>query len=86
MALINSPPLSAVDSVNAEGNPADVNSEWRAFFSSVYTICFAVQQSGTTANRPTKLLFTGRPYFDTTLAKPIWYKTAGWVDATGAAV
>jgi hypothetical protein len=45
-------------------------------------------ESGTTADRPTKLLFDGRTYFDTTLTKPIWYDETGaqWVDATGAAV
>ncbi len=47
--------------------------------------------SGTTANRPTKLLWPGRMYYDTTLAangKPIWVNkgATGWVDATGAAV
>lgn len=41
--------------------------------------------SGTTANRPTASLWTGRVYFDTTLGKPIWYDGAQWVDATGAA-
>lgn len=46
------------------------------------------RDSGTTANRPTGLGGgnTGQFYFDTTLGKPIWWKTAGWVDATGASV
>ena len=39
--------------------------------------------SGTTANRPTKGLYVGRTYFDTTLGQPIWYDGSGWVDATG---
>jgi hypothetical protein len=91
MAIINQPPTSAVDdgtAIDANGDPAiaSVNSEWRNFFGSVYNVCLASTMSGTTANRPTKLLWTGRNYFDTTLGKPIWYKTAGWVDATGAAV
>lgn len=45
----------------------------------------ALRQSGTTAKRPTTMLYPGRPYYDTTLAKPIWYKGPGWIDATGAA-
>lgn len=81
MAIINQPPTTAVDS-----NGDVVASEWRLFFVAVFNVCLAVTSSGTTAQRPTKLLWTGRPYFDTTLGKPIWYKTAGWVDATGAAV
>ena len=42
--------------------------------------------SGVTASRPTKLLFVGRRYFDTTLGKPVWYDGTNWVDATGASV
>ncbi len=53
----------------------------------------ALVASGTTAQRPTKFLWTGRPYYDTDLAagagKPIWYNAASatdWRDATGADV
>ena len=44
--------------------------------------------NGTTALRPTADLTVGQFYFDTTLGKPIWWKSiaAGWVDATGASV
>lgn len=59
---------------------------WRNFFNSVFNVCNALTMSGTTTNRPITGLWTGRMFFDTTLGKPIWYKTAGWVDATGAAV
>jgi len=59
---------------------------WANWLMASFTMIFDVQNSGTTANRPTKGLYTGKPYFDTTLGKPIWYKTAGWVDATGAGV
>ena len=45
------------------------------------------RESGTTANRPTKNLFPGRPYFDTTLGTPIWFKAGTtWVNASGVAV
>lgn len=56
------------------------------WLSRTHTIVAAVISSGTTANRPTKNLWNGRTYFDTTLGKPIWYYGTGWVDATGAAV
>ena len=59
---------------------------WRNFFNQVYVICNAMTLSGTTAQRPTVMLWKGRMFFDTTLGKPIWYKTAGWVGATGAGV
>jgi hypothetical protein len=43
--------------------------------------------TGTTANRPTARLFAGKVYFDTTLGKPVFFKTGStWVDATGATV
>jgi len=60
--------------------------DWVSWFTTAYNILNATTLSGTTANRPVKFLYTSRTYFDTTLGKPIWYKTAGWVDATGAAV
>ena len=41
---------------------------------------------GTTADRPTKRLFIGKTYFDTTLGIPVWYDGTNWVDATGATV
>lgn len=44
---------------------------------------------GTTAQRPTSPILH-QPYFDTTLAKPVWCKqvtpSVAWVDATGASV
>jgi hypothetical protein len=86
MALISQPPTNAVD----EG-ASQVSQGWAQFFSNAYNILNAVTMSGTTANRPTKFLFAGRPYFDTSLAangKPIWRNkgNTGWIDATGAAV
>jgi len=87
-ALINSPPTNAVDVMDASGAvPAltGIDGGWRNFFMAVYTICVALTSSGTTANRPTKLLWTGRFYFDTTLGLPIFYKTSSWVKADGSA-
>ena len=93
MALINQPPISAVDVMaqDENGTPAlqRPNNEWLSFFNAAYAICNALTMSGTTTNRPAKMLWVGRTYFDTSLNKPIWLKTASpvvWVDATGTPV
>lgn len=91
MALISAPGNPAVDVQDDQGNIVRVESGWRNFFSQVFTICNALTMSGTTANRPTAMLWAGRMYFDTSLAangKPIWVNKGGtgWIDATGAAV
>jgi hypothetical protein len=50
-------------------------------------VAVAERASGTTAQRPTLAAsVVGYFYFDTTLGKPIWWKGAVWVDATGATV
>jgi hypothetical protein len=92
-AVINSPPnnsrlVEGTQDPLFRGEPTSQFSEW---FMQVFRICFSQAQSGTTAQRPTKLLWTGRRYFDTSLGangKPIWVnKTAtGWVDAAGNTV
>lgn len=71
-------------------NTASWTTSWSNWFAQVRIICFAQQESGTTANRPTTSLYVGRRYFDTSLGangKPIWVnKTAtGWVLADGTA-
>lgn len=77
--IINQPPNTAIDDGNV------INTAWRSFFNSVFVILTALTQSGVTANRPVKLLWVGRVYFDTTLGLPIWYKGPGWVKADGTA-
>lgn len=59
---------------------------WAEYFSSVYFAITALQQSGTTAQRPIKGLYIGRPYFDTTLNRPIWYTGTNWIRADGVVV
>ena len=86
MAQISSPSTTPVDEQDGKGKIKGVNGGWRNFFNSVYTICNALTMSGTTANRPASGLWVGRTYFDTTIGKPIWFKSPGWVDATGAPV
>lgn len=89
MAIINSPPNSPVDNQAAEGRVIAVNQEWRNFFVAIYNICNAVTLSGTTARRPTTLLWVGRTYFDTTIGLPIWIRSLGptvWINAAGGVV
>ncbi|MFC2983888.1 phage tail protein [Acinetobacter baumannii] len=51
-------------------------SEWKSSADQMVKI-------GGTSSRPQVGLYPGKMYFDTTLNKPIWYKTNGWVDANG---
>jgi hypothetical protein len=63
-----------------------VSALWQLFFSNVFSSVTALQQSGTTAQRPTKGLYIGRPYFDTTLGYSINYNGTVWVDGAGTPV
>jgi hypothetical protein len=88
-ALISAPPGTPVDRLDDDGSMLSVNESWRNWFGAVFMICNAMVQSGTTAQRPVKLTWTGRPFFDKSLGahgKPIWWTPAGWVDATGSIV
>jgi hypothetical protein len=80
MALLNQPPQGAV--VNRDGTATP---GWSPFFSAIFALLTAMTQSGTTAQRPTTLLWTGRMYYDTTLGLPIFYQGPGWVKADGTA-
>jgi len=62
---------------------------WGQWFSRVHALVASLYQSGVTADRPTKVLWVGRRYFDTTLGKPVWIrsvKPAVWVDGAGTVV
>ena len=59
---------------------------WVTFFSTTSNLLQALTMSGTTAQRPTTLLWIGRPYFDTTLGinvrvlsvgPPVWVRYDG---------
>jgi hypothetical protein len=62
---------------------------WQSWFASVYRSLVPLGV-GTTTNRPTKGLSVGYgPFYDSTLAKPIWVKSTGptvWQDAAGNVV
>lgn len=62
---------------------------WLHWFNLVHLTIQALRQSGETAQRPSKGLWIGRQYFDTTLGKPVYVKSVGpvvWVDAAGVVV
>jgi hypothetical protein len=67
---------------------------YQAWFSSIQYWLSPVGSNGTTALRPintapTRFLYIGQTYFDTTLGKPIFVKSLNptvWVDATGGVV
>jgi len=89
MALISQPPTNAVDTQDGTLRIAGPSEGWRNFFVAVFNICNALTMSGTTAQRPTTLLWVGRPYLDETLGIPIWLKSITptvWIDGTGAPV
>lgn len=70
--------------IGPPGDPPDVG-----WFAQAFLILFAVQQSGTTAQRPTSRLWIGRGYFDVTLNLPVFVKTTSpvvWIDAAGNTV
>lgn len=78
--------FQAPDNDPLVGPDGRVSVPWSQWFARVHRIVSAVQSSGTTANRPTTVLWIGRTYFDTTLGKPVWVKAVQptvWVDGVG---
>jgi len=76
-------PPSARNLVDKNQN---TTSEWITWFTVLWSVTDSIDSSGTTADRPISNLFVGRTYFDTTLGKPIWLKSARpnvWVLADG---
>ena len=59
---------------------------WKNWFQEVFNNVNANAQSGPTSSRPTKNLFVGQMFFDTTLHIPIWYKGTVWINAAGTTV
>jgi hypothetical protein len=79
---------STFEKAKVEAAQGMINPEWLEFFSDAYFAIAGLQQSGTTANRPTKRLYIGMPYYDTTLGYSInihslnptvWHNGAGAV-------
>lgn len=76
------PPPTRVPFTDENGLP-DL---WTSWFSALEITFNNQQRTGTTAQRPNPAPFVGFMYFDTTINKPIWAKTATtWVYADGSA-
>lgn len=81
--------LALPDNVAVTDKDGNTPVPWGQWFAWVHRFATAGQQSGTTANRPTKGLWIGRTYFDDDLGIPIWVQSvnpAVWVDSAGGAV
>lgn len=63
---------------------------WLQLFSRWQRIIFATSEAGSTLSRPTKGLWIGRQFYDSTLGQPIWVAQVRpaivWKDASGAVV
>lgn len=64
----------------ANGRPM-ASVPWGNWFTQAASILQGITESGTTANRPTKGLYVGRRYYDTTLGYPVWYTGSAWAAA-----
>lgn len=63
---------------------------WQAWLSAIQSWVYPLGSFGSTATRPTKGLYIGYMYIDTTLGYPVWvYQVSPsivWHNASGAAV
>lgn len=82
---ITAPPSRGTVDEISEGKALRVTREWSAYFDRVFAICFALSQSGTSAQRPTKGLWKGRRFWDETLGLPIYWNGSAWRRADGTA-
>lgn len=67
--------------------PGAIPRAWAVWFTNLWVQTNSI--SGPTADRPTKDLFVGKQYYDTTLNKPIWLRSVRptvWKDAAGVTV
>ena len=79
------PPLNSA--VDTDGK--SLSDSWAEWFNKLWIVGGSQDNSGVTADRPTKNLFVGRPYFDTTLGYPIWLKSVRptvWCNSSGTSV
>lgn len=79
--------LPATDIITQKGDK--LPAVWQVWFGSLQQWLGPQGNTGTTAARPTKGLYVGLSYFDTTLGYPVFVKQAKppiWVNATGGVV
>jgi len=81
---IDQPPFN---DVTTDGG-AVFNHGWQIWLTKLHNVVSPLNDSGATADRPTKSLWVGRPYFDTDLGYMIWLKdnTPTWVNGAGTGV
>jgi hypothetical protein len=81
------PPSAAAIAVT---NLLTVTAQWLAWFQQLWTYACTIGANGPTAQRPTKGLFVGQNYFDTTLGYQVTVKFVGppavWVNGAGSVV
>lgn len=78
-------PITAL--IDENGRPTKSGAEWLTL---IWLSSNSVTESGTTAQRPTTKLWLGRPFYDTTLSKPVFVNAVTpsvvWKDAAGTTV
>lgn len=84
--MISPPPVK----IQVQDEKGDIENEWIKYFTDIYQGLLATQSAGTTALRPTKNIYIGRSYFDTTLGYLVSIKQVKpvviWVNGAGATV
>ena len=84
--------LSQMFETDGQGNILSLKNEWAQFFHALQGITYSGTRSGPSTSRPTSTItwrYTGMPFFDTSLGKTIFLKTAStnvWVDGAGNVV
>lgn len=72
--------------INPPPNDSTTSAPWATWFTNMWRIAASSVSSGTTAQRPTRDLWIGRYFWDSTLGKPVFVKSLGptvWVDGAG---
>lgn len=85
---LGAPPAQDVlDVIERDGvRVARFRQPWLEWLKVMGIIVEDVQNSGTTAQRPTESLYPGKPFYDVTLGLPIVYDGTQWTDYAGAPV
>lgn len=84
--------MSEMFEKDGDGKILGLKPQWAQFFNALQGVTYSASRSGASTSRPTSSMpwrYAGMPFFDTSLGKPIYLKTASsdvWVDATGSVV
>jgi hypothetical protein len=89
MSLNTTTPIPTRPIIDTEGK-VTLSSLYQAWFNGIQQWLGPVGQFGATSARPTKNLYIGLSYFDTTLGYPVFLKQVSpsnvWVNASGTPV